>query len=185
MFAKLFQFGEGSKGLGFFSIVVSALAFGTGGPQFESRRGDFFPTQTQYFYSYGKEVYATMAGLKLVTQVAGFDSPYVLEIKERNLVCRTNRLLLVKYYDNKKVKSPHNWVISPLTQPQVANQQKKVISIQHFQMTSMKCIFKFQFQNMPIITIFVSKTFSKIFTLKSAYHRVLSTIHECFQTSCK
>ena len=49
------------------SIVVSALAFGTGGPQFESRRGDFFPTQTQYFYSYGKEVYATMAGLKLVT----------------------------------------------------------------------------------------------------------------------
>ena len=25
----------------------------------------------------------------------------------------------------KKVKSPYNWVISPLTPPQVANQQKK------------------------------------------------------------
>ena len=31
-----------------------------------------------------------------------------------NFVCRANRLLLVKY-DNKKVKSPHNWVMSPLT----------------------------------------------------------------------
>ena len=36
----------------------------------------------------------------------------------------TNRLLLVKCHDNKKIKSPYNWVISPLTQPQVANQQK-------------------------------------------------------------
>ena len=42
---------------------------------------------------------------------------------EKN-VCGANRLLLVKCYDNKKVKSPYNWVISPLTQPQVANQQK-------------------------------------------------------------
>ena len=33
--------------------------------------------------------------------------------------------LLVKCYDNKKVKSPYNGVISPLTQPQVANQQEK------------------------------------------------------------
>ena len=41
------------------------------------------------------------------------------------LVCRDNRLLLVKCYDNKKVKSPFNWVISPLTQPQVAYQQKR------------------------------------------------------------
>ena len=31
------------------------------------------------------------------------DSLYVLEMKERNLVCRANRLLLVKCYDNKKV----------------------------------------------------------------------------------
>ena len=33
-----------------------------------------------------------------------------------------NRLLLVIGYDNKKVKLPHNWVISLLTKPQVANQ---------------------------------------------------------------
>ena len=32
--------------------------------------------------------------------------------------------LLVKCYDNKNVKSPYNWVISHLTQPQVANQRK-------------------------------------------------------------
>ena len=42
-------------------------------------------------------------------------------MSERNLVCRANRLLLLKCYDNKKVKSPHNWVISPLNQPEVAN----------------------------------------------------------------
>ena len=57
-------------------------------------------------------------------QVAGFDSLCVLEMKERNFVCRANRLLLAKCYDNKKVKSPYNQVISPLTQPRVANQQK-------------------------------------------------------------
>ena len=34
-------------------------------------------------------------------------------------------LLLAKWYDNKLVKSPYNCVISPLTQPQVANQKKK------------------------------------------------------------
>ena len=34
-------------------------------------------------------------------------------------------LTLVKCYDNNKVKSPHNWVNSPLTQPLVTNQQKK------------------------------------------------------------
>ena len=66
-----------------------------------------------------------MAGLKLVTQVAGFDLPYVLEMKKQKIVCRANRLLLVKFYDNKKVKSPYNWVISLLTQPQVANQQQQ------------------------------------------------------------
>ena len=66
-----------------------------------------------------------MAGLKIVNLVAGFDSPYVFEMKEINFVCRANRLLLVRCYDNKKVKSPYNWVIYPLTQPQVANQQKK------------------------------------------------------------
>ena len=66
-----------------------------------------------------------MAGLKLVTKAAGFDSPYVLEMTEINFVCRANRLLLVKCYDNKKVESPYNWVISPLTQPQVANQQNR------------------------------------------------------------
>ena len=47
-----------------------------------------------------------MARLKLVTQVAGFDLPYVLEMKERNLVCRAARLLLVKCQDNKMVKLP-------------------------------------------------------------------------------
>ena len=47
-------------------------------------------------------------------------------MKERYLVCRANRLLLVKYYDNKKVKSPYNWVISPLTQPEVANHKKNL-----------------------------------------------------------
>ena len=36
------------------------------------------------------------------------------------------QLLLVKCNNNKKIKSPNNWVISPLTQSQVANQQKKV-----------------------------------------------------------
>ena len=35
------------------------------------------------------------------------------------------RLLLVKCYVNKMVKSPYSWVISPLTQPQVANQQQQ------------------------------------------------------------
>ena len=34
-------------------------------------------------------------------------------------------LLLVKCYDKKWFMSPYNWVIYPLTQPQVANQQKK------------------------------------------------------------
>ena len=37
----------------------------------------------------------------------------------------TNGLLLVKSYDNKKVRSPYNWFISPLTQPEVANQLQK------------------------------------------------------------
>ena len=46
----------------------------------------------------------------------------VLEMKERKLVCRANRLFLVKCYDIKKVKSLNNWVISPLTQLEVANQ---------------------------------------------------------------
>ena len=32
---------------------------------------------------------------------------------------------MVKCYDKKWFKSPYNWVISPLTQPQVVNQQKK------------------------------------------------------------
>ena len=34
--------------------------------------------------------------------------------------------MLVKCYDNKMVQSPFNWVIYPLTQPKVTNQQKKV-----------------------------------------------------------
>ena len=54
-------------------------------------------------------------------------SSYMLEMKESNFVCRTNRVSLVKCYDNKKVKSPYNWVISPLTQPQTANQEKSII----------------------------------------------------------
>ena len=61
--------------------------------------------------------------------IAGFDSPYVLEMKESNLVCRANRLWLVKCYDNKKVKPPYNWVISPLTHPEVANQQKNILGM--------------------------------------------------------
>ena len=47
-----------------------------------------------------------MAGLKIVTLVAGFDSPYVFEMKERNFVCRANRLLPVKCYDNKRLSHP-------------------------------------------------------------------------------
>ena len=35
-------------------------------------------------------------------------------------------LLLVKCYDKKRFMSLYNWVIYPLTQPQVANQQKKI-----------------------------------------------------------
>ena len=38
------------------------------------------------------------------------------------------RLVLVKCQDNKMVKSPYNCVILPLTQPQVANQQKKMMN---------------------------------------------------------
>ena len=33
--------------------------------------------------------------------------------------------LMVKCYDKKMVKSPFNWVIFPLTQLQVANQQQQ------------------------------------------------------------
>ena len=40
-------------------------------------------------------------------------------------IYRATRLLLVKCYDNKMVKSPYNCVIYPLTQPQVANQDTK------------------------------------------------------------
>ena len=32
---------------------------------------------------------------------------------------------MVKCYGNREVKSPYSWVISHLTQPQVANQRKK------------------------------------------------------------
>ena len=39
------------------------------------------------------------------------------------------RLWIVKLYDNKKVKSPYNWFISPLTQPEEANQQQQQKSI--------------------------------------------------------
>ena len=42
------------------------------------------------------------------------------------MVCiRAVRLLLIKCYDKKWFMSPYNWVINPLTQPQVANQQQK------------------------------------------------------------
>ena len=36
-------------------------------------------------------------------------------------------LLLVKCYDKKWFMSTYNWVINPLTQPKVANQQKKIM----------------------------------------------------------
>ena len=55
----------------------------------------------------------TVTILKVVTQAAGFDWLNVLEMKETNFVLKANRLLLVKCYNNKKVKSPYNWVISP------------------------------------------------------------------------
>ena len=80
--------------------------------------------QTVVLLQLRKEGLCNYGWVEIVSQVAGFDSPYVLEMKERNLVCRANRLLLVKCYGNRKVKSPHNWVIYPLTQPQMANQQK-------------------------------------------------------------
>ena len=35
--------------------------------------------------------------------------------------------LLLKYYDNKMVKSPYNYAFFLLTKPQVANQQQKNI----------------------------------------------------------
>ena len=41
-----------------------------------------------------------------------------------DVVRLSSMLLLVKCYDKKMVKSPFNCVIFPLTQPQVANQQK-------------------------------------------------------------
>ena len=44
------------------------------------------------------------------------------------LVCRANRLLLVKCFDNKMVKSTYNSVILLLTQAQVANQQQKKVN---------------------------------------------------------
>ena len=43
----------------------------------------------------------------------------------KKLACRANRLLLVKCYENKKVKLPSNWVIFPWTHPEVANQQQQ------------------------------------------------------------
>ena len=40
-------------------------------------------------------------------QAVGFDWPHVLKIKERSFVCRAKRLMMVKCYDNKNVKSPY------------------------------------------------------------------------------
>ena len=42
-------------------------------------------------------------------------------------------LVLVKCYDNKMVKSPYNWVIYPLTQPQMANQQQQKKKLERFE----------------------------------------------------
>ena len=44
-------------------------------------------------------------------------------------LCMAIRLLLEKYYDNKKFRSPFHWVNFPLTQPQVATQQQQKIGI--------------------------------------------------------
>ena len=41
---------------------------------------------------------------------------------------RAERLLLVKYNDKKWFMPPYSWVILPLAQPQVANQQQKNLS---------------------------------------------------------
>ena len=38
-----------------------------------------------------------------------------------------NTTLMSLYYYNEKVKSPYNWVIYPLSQPEVADQIKKKI----------------------------------------------------------
>ena len=37
--------------------------------------------------------------------------------------------MLVKLFDNKMVKTPYNYVIFPLTQPQEANQKKKDFTV--------------------------------------------------------
>ena len=47
----------------------------------------------------------------------------VYAVKQSALV-KAIRLLPVKCYDNKMVKSPYNWVIFPLTQPLVAKKTK-------------------------------------------------------------
>ena len=85
-----------------------------------------FPFKARNFYFFLVPYHLRGTFLKLKFQVAGFDSPYLLEMNEQNIVCRANRGLLVKCHDNKKVKTPYNWVTSFLTQPQVANQQKKL-----------------------------------------------------------
>ena len=48
-----------------------------------------------------------------------------MELKKASKLALATRLLLVKCYDNKMVKSPLTWVIYPLTQPQVENQQQQ------------------------------------------------------------
>ena len=50
----------------------------------------------------------------------------------------TDRLLLLKCYDNKMAKSPFNWFILPLNQPEVANQQKKTKKKHNFSAQALK-----------------------------------------------
>ena len=73
-----------------------------------------------------------------------------------------NRLLLVKCYDNKMVKSPDNWVIRSSTQPQVANQQKNEMYIQQ---REVKITIFIEFEIMKVRVKFNSMNFHPFYNL--------------------
>ena len=77
--------------------------------------------KTSKFKCGGKKAVKLVKNVIIV--ISDVSTIYLWKKNDAKLVCRANRLLLVKCYDNKKVKSPYNWVISPLTQSQVANKQ--------------------------------------------------------------
>ena len=55
----------------------------------------------------------------VTTLVTAFNNP-----DKGKFVCKANRLLLVKCYDNKMVKLPFDLIIHPLIKPWAANKQK-------------------------------------------------------------